>query len=180
MNLDSAIRSSGIRVAVRQSLVKLVMDSFGWRRRLSEEARKVRVWELPFVATKNLVKFDERTGDPIYETRVYTSQGQPISLAHARRREDDDWAPLDRVDPITLLSNLADKDEIEARQRRITARKRELGVPEGREWTCRWIGELIDVEHDEDDADDDDDDDDNLLGRIFGGPPAVAPPLPPV
>jgi len=169
VNLDSAIRSSGIRVAVRESLVPLVTGRGRYRTR--EEWRKIRIWELPYIATKNLVKFDDRTGEPVYETRVYTNQGQPVALALAKRRDDDDWVPVDRVDPITLMGNLLDREEIVARQRRITTRKRELGVPEGQEWTCTWIHDLIDDGEDERD----------LMDRIFGGPPAaIKPPIPPV
>ena len=160
MQLDSAIRSSGVRVAVRRELAEL--GRMHWKStRRREEERRLRVWERPFIAAKNLVKFDERTDQPVYETRVYTMQGQPLALALARRREDEDWVPIDPVDPITLLSNLADRDAIEARQRRITERKREIGVPEGREWTCNWFHELVE-----------DDEPDDVVG--FFKPPSIA------
>lgn len=138
MKIHLAIKVSQIHVAIRPVLIWCYDSDSPVGRR--EFERENRIWEQPFIAASNLVRFDRATDEPIYETRVYNNSGTPMALVLAKRL--DDWEPLDRGDPITLLSDLAGDEQIVARQNRITGRKRELDMREGQEWKCQSIADI--------------------------------------
>lgn len=140
MNVHLATKVSQIHVAIRPSLLGDEKDRLGVLRRTPAFESQHRTWEQPFIAASNLVKFDLETDEPIYETRVYNHSGTPIALVLARKL--DDWEPLDRGDPITMLADLGGSDQLVARQRRITDRKKALDMREGQEWKCRRIGAI--------------------------------------
>lgn len=139
MNILLAIKASQIHVAVRSPLMDLQRGDHQDRHEFEQKAR---AWEQPFIAASNLVKFHHETNEPVYETRVYNNTGTPMALAFASRF--DDWEPLDRGDPITLLSDLAGDEQLAARQRRITDRKKAMNMREGKEWQCSGIGDIFD------------------------------------
>lgn len=140
MKIHLAVKVSAIHVAIRPKLLGEPDQFFGICRRTREFEHEHRTWEQPFIAASNLVKFDPINGEPVYETRVYNHSGTPMALALAKRL--DDWEPLDRGDPITMLSDLAGNDQLVARQRRITDRKKELSMREGKEWECQAIAAI--------------------------------------
>ena len=133
MELEDAIRLSSIRVAVRPALINL--GKLRGRKRKKAE-QELRAWEQPAVATRNLIKFHHQTAEPVYSTFVWNHHGQAFALALAKQRALPDWEPLDPADLVTAMADLLTREEIERRQRRITDRKKALGMEEGKEWSC--------------------------------------------
>jgi len=140
MKVHLATKISAIHVAIRPFLLGPKNETWGIHRRTPEFEQEHRAWEQPFIAASNLVKFDLETDEPVYETRVYNYSGTPMALVLAKKL--DDWEPLDRGDPITMLADLGGDDQLVSRQRRITDRKKELDMREGREWKCQRIADI--------------------------------------
>lgn len=140
MELEDAIRLSAIRVAVRPSLVNLAGIRARTRKLVAQE---MRAWEQPAVASKNLIKFHHQTHEPVYSTFVWTHQGQCFALALARKLALTDWEPLDPNDTVSALGDLLTQVQIEHRQRRITDRKKALGLDEGKEWACTRLHTIL-------------------------------------
>jgi hypothetical protein len=96
----------------------------------------------PKIAARNLVGFDD-DGEPEFVIHSFTKVGSPISPVISRRY--DDWRPIDELDVIDALGNLAGPKAITTAWNKIIDKKREIGIPhrnEGRAFKSRYEAAL--------------------------------------
>jgi hypothetical protein len=148
VTLDEALKMSSVHVAVQTEIVAL--DKLRHAEKKKKE-RELRVWERPFCAVRSLIRFDQLTNKPVYSTNVKTVGGQNVALSLTRSTQPEGWAPIDPMDAITALADLAEDDCLAARQGRIIERKKQFGMYQGREWACQRFLYLLEIGEDDDD-----------------------------